>query len=148
MKKKNLTVGLFSVLLTIIPILLLMGMSYAHYMATKDSWYGHLFGMSLLLALLIYKLHRCAIIFLKSDSIKIVFPFNPIKKAITLSRSDISMMKFRYVGVRFVQTHLTVILKGEDIIPASIDIVTDIYQFEARRLDKQTEIPIAIIGPM
>ena len=146
MKKRNLIVGLFGLLFNI--ILLFMGIGYIRFVATERDFYGYLFVISLLLSLLIYKLYRCTIIFIKEESVKIVFPFNPFKKTIKLSRADISMMKFRYAGIRFVQTHLTVILKAEDIIPTSIDIVTDIYQFEARRFDKLTEIPVAIIGPL
>jgi|GEM_PF-6160449 len=147
MKKRNLTVGLFSVLLIIIPILLFMGMNYTSYKMDKYSFYECLFGMTLLFAFLVFQLHKSVFIFLKADSIKIVFPFNPFKKTIKLSLSDVSMIRFDYVGVKFVQTHLTIFLKGEDI-PKTIKIVTSIFQFEARRLDKRSEIPVAIIGPM
>lgn len=148
MQKRNLTVGLFSVLFDIILMLLCMGMFYIRHKVSKDSFYGFLFGMSLVSAFLIYDLYRCTIIFVRNDTIKIIFPFNPFKKTIKLSRADISMIRFHYVGVRFVQTHLTVFLNGGDIIPTSINIVTNISEFEARRLDKRTEIPVAITGPM
>lgn len=148
MKIRNLTVGLFSVLFHIILILLFMGMGYIRFVANERDFYGYLFVISVLLAFLIYDLYRCTIIFVRNDNIKIVFPFNPSKKTITLPRSHISMIQFRYSGVRFVQTHLTIFLKGGDIIPTSINIVTSILQFEARRLDKLTEIPVAITGPL
>lgn len=148
MNKRSLTVGLYSVLFNIILTLLLIGMGYIRYHVNKDSFYGFLFIISALLALLAYHLYRSTIIFVRKDNIKIVFPFNPFKKTIIVSRSNVSMTQFRYVGMRFVQTHLTIFLKGEDIIPTSIDIVTDIAQFEAKRLDKLTEIPVAITSSM